>query len=347
MTKKHSSSDEQSPWLDADEIRTNVSVEDVLSGYGLLDSMKRKGKKLSGSSPFIEDKLNAFSADLERNIWNDFTGRPGQVPGNVIGLVQALEKCSFREALVILNRRFIENAICSTEQAEEEVSSESGAETKQREKRNIPFGRELKGRTHIPPLLERGITEETIKEFGIVYCTSGLMKGRIAFPIRDVAGEVMAYAGRAVKEADEKQNGKYRFPPNFSKSLELFNIDRVANDRETKKAVKNFGIVLVKGFTDVLKLHQEGFPNAIALMGNEMSEAQRSMLLDPVLNPTRRVTLFLNNTDTGQRWKRAIARDLIYGGFVRYVDWSYVSTEKTEPEHFTREEFTVLLGHRG
>ena len=210
---------------------------------------------------------------------------------------------------------------------------------------NIPFGRELKGlRFEVPLMQDKGISVETCKKFGVGYCTSGLMKGRVVFPIRNVKGEIMAYAGRAVKKADEEESGKYRFPPKFNKSLELFNVDRIANDAETKKAVKDFGIILVEGFTDAMKLCQEGFPNVAALMGTDFHESQKKMLLDPKLNPTRRITLFLDNDEAGHVGKRKIAAECIHNGFVRYVNWSRALGDKNEPEHFCREELVELLG---
>lgn len=338
------------PWLDADDIKSRVSIEAVLTRYGMLDRLKRKGSRLVGLSPFRDEKSPSFSVDTQKNIWNDFGGKP-DVPGNVIGLVQAIEGCSFREALIILHRDFIGDVLESPPHDEKPSSvkaelRERKAPVKRREaSENIPFGRELKGlRFDVPLLREKGISVETCKRFGVGYCTSGLMKGRVVFPIRNTKGEIASYAGRAVKKADEEENGKYRFPPKFNKSLELFNIDRIANDPETKKAVKDFGIILVEGFTDALKLCQEGFPNVAALMGTDFHEAQKRMLLDSGLNPSRRITLFLDNDEAGQKGKRKIAAECIHEGFVRYVDWSRAPEGKNEPEHFCTDELARLLG---
>jgi DNA primase len=335
------------PWLDADDIKNNVSIEAVLSKYGILDKLKQKGSRLVGLSPFRDEKSPSFSVDTQKNIWNDFGGKP-EVPGNVIGLVQAIEKCTFREALVILHRDFI-GGVLDTPTQEASCTSQNpeppprrGAPSRDAE--NVPFGRELKGlRFEVPLMQGKGITAATCKKFGVGYCTSGLMKGRVAFPIRNVKGEILSYAGRAVKKADEDENGKYRFPPKFNKSLALFNIDRIANDGETKKAVKDFGIILVEGFTDVLKLSQEGFQNVVALMGTDFHEAQKKMLVDPKLNPTRKITLFLDNDEAGQNGKRRIAAACIHNGFVRYIDWTRAPDGKDEPEHFCRDELIYLL----
>jgi len=346
------------PWLDANEVKRQVQIEAVLEHYDLFGRLRGNGAQRNSHSPFRKDNNPSFSVNLERGVWNDGAGRPvidGQeVPGNVIGLVMAIENCSFREALLKLHKGFIApNSVTgSSDSTSQRIKQERGKvqETLRKEHAektaNIPFGRELKGRTNIPPLLKRGLTEETIKEFGVVYCTSGMMKGRIAFPIRNSEGHVMAYAGRAIKKDDEEKRGKYRFPPKFNKSLELFNIERIANDAETKKAVKNYGIIVVEGFVDAMNLHQEGFKNVVAVMGTDFHDAQKSKLLDPKLNPTRRITLFLDNDEAGTKGRSKMARALMHDAFIRLVDYSQAPKGKTEPEHFDRDELIDLLSLR-
>ena len=77
------------------------------------------------------------------------------------------------------------------------------------------------------------------------------MAGRIVFPIHNSQGELVAYAGRAPTEKDEEKRGKYIFPSRFNKSLELWNYNRV---KEKNKLIRDFGLILVEGFTDALQL---------------------------------------------------------------------------------------------
>ena len=57
-----------------------------------------------------------------------------------------------------------------------------------------------------------------------------MMSGRIAIPIHNVNGEVVAYAGRLTDGEPSEKNFKYKLPPGFKKSLELFNIDRAIKE---------------------------------------------------------------------------------------------------------------------
>src|SRR6185437_758181 len=47
-----------------------------------------------------------------------------------------------------------------------------------------------------PYLTERGLSSETIQTFGLGFCQKGLLNGRIAIPIHNFKGELVAYAGR-------------------------------------------------------------------------------------------------------------------------------------------------------
>ena len=60
-------------WVDFDAIKAAVSLEQVLLYYNLLDSMTRKGNRVSGLCAFHPDsKTQSFKADLEKNLWNCF-----------------------------------------------------------------------------------------------------------------------------------------------------------------------------------------------------------------------------------------------------------------------------------
>lgn len=76
-------------------------------------------------------------------------------------------------------------------------------------------------RSH-PYLVERGLTTETLVDFGAGFCAEGIMAGRIAIPIHNPKGDVVAYAGRLIGEPTD-DNPKYKLPPGFRKSLELIN----------------------------------------------------------------------------------------------------------------------------
>jgi DNA primase len=92
------------------------------------------------------------------------------------------------------------------------------------------------------------------------------MAGRIVIPIHNEEGLLVAYAGRALGQAEPK----YRFPSLFRKSLVLFNFHRAICCGETA--------IVVEGFFDCLKVYQAGLPCVVALMGCALSRRQEQLL---------------------------------------------------------------------
>lgn len=341
------------PWIDVNEIKKLVSIETVLARYGLLDKLQRRGNNLRGLSPFRAETRPSFFVSLDGNKWNDFP-RPAvdgkEVPGNIVGLVMALENCCFRDALVKLHELSgapptrhdspapTSGIVAATQAKVEEALASTPTS-------NDAFGKELKGlRYELPFLQKRGLSPERARYWGVGYCTRGLMKGRVIVPIKNRAGEIVAYTGRSLK--DDDPDGKWRLPNGFHKSLELFGADRLELDDETRQAVLKYGIIVTEGCFDTIHLVENGFKNTVSTMGSDVSPQQRVMLVDPELNPTRRVTVFFDHDEGGRIGRKKLAGDLIYEAFVRYVDFRRLGSalqSRADPDQFAKEELSILL----
>lgn len=303
-------------WLDAEQLKA-VPVRRVLEAHGLLESMTERGPTVSGPSPFSEG--GTLSVNFEKNVWNDSQGRPQiegrAVPGNVIGLVQALEKVGFRRALEILAERYVEEQSDEIRKARAEMAAtlrREGMEAKA--EGNTPFGTELKGlKPDVPFLSEAGIPAALAKAWGVGWCSRGLLRGRIAFPIRRADGTVMAYAGLSPKPGEAEE--RWRFPSGFQRSLELFGIERVHQDQAVLQQALEQGLTLAEDPLEVLRLVQSGMLAVVSPMGPELGEPQIAMLLDPKINPTGRLTLAGSEAS-----RRAWAKVLIRRAWVRYVE---------------------------
>jgi len=345
------------PWIDVNEIKRSVTIEQVLAHYGLLDKLQRRGNSLRGLSPFRKETRPSFFVSLDGNKWNDYprpTVEGKEVPGNIVGLVMAIETCGFREALVKLHELAGFPATsppasspprppAAAAAVAASTSAEVAAVLSESPTANEAFGKELKGlRYDVPFLEQRGLSAERAKYWGVGYCSRGLMKGRIIVPIKNRAGEIVAYVGRSLKEDDPE--GKFRFPKGFRKSLELFGAERIARDAETRDAVVKYGLIVVEGCMDAINLVEKGFKNTVSTLGSDVSPQQRSLLVDPELNPSRRVTVFFDDDDAGRAGRKKLAGDLIYDAFVRYVDIRRVDAQgRTDPDEFSREELIELL----
>src|SRR5438067_554298 len=76
---------------------------------------------------------------------------------------------------------------------------------------NKPLGFQLELDSSHSYLVERGLTPETIDEFGLGYCAKGVMAQRIAIPIHNLKDELVGYAGRWPGDPPEGRP-KYRMP---------------------------------------------------------------------------------------------------------------------------------------
>lgn len=156
------------------------------------------------------------------------------------------------------------------------------------------------------------------------------MEGRIAIPIHNVKGEVVAYAGRFPGEPSE-DTPKYKLPPGFIKSQELFNIDRAAKEPGT--------LVIVEGFFDAMKLHQHGCRKVVALMGATLSTVQEELIKQHTDNHSH-VIVMLDENDAGKAGREDIACRLSKFCFVRVHQFDQPDME---PEHLTAEEVQQFM----
>jgi DNA primase len=184
-----------------------------------------------------------------------------------------------------------------------------------------------------PSLAGRGLTPETIADFGIGFCSKGMMADRIAIPIRNPEGQVVAYAGRWPGEPAE-DTPKYKLPQGFRKSLELFNIDRAI------KEPKETPLVIVEGFFGCMTLHQHGCRKVVALMGSTMSAAQEELIRKNT-NHQSQVIVMLDEDDAGRAGREDIAVRLARFLFVKVHAFA---EEGRQPESLSAEEAREITG---
>jgi DNA primase len=98
-------------------------------------------------------------------------------------------------------------------------------------------------------------------------------RNRLIFPIADLRGRPVTFAGRALAEGD---NPKYLNGPEtlvFHKSQTLFALDRA------RDAIRRTGeALLMEGYTDVLMAHLCGIDRAVAGMGTAFTDRQAALL---------------------------------------------------------------------
>ena len=101
-----------------------------------------------------------------------------------------------------------------------------------------------------------------------------VQRGRIIFSICNHRGEVIAFGGRALPGVEGV--AKYINSPEtalYKKSQELFGLDKA------KAAIVDLNeVIIAEGYTDVIGLHEMGFPNAVATCGTALTKAHLERL---------------------------------------------------------------------
>ncbi len=285
-----------------DEVRAANDIVDVISGY--VD-LKKKGADYFGLCPFHNEKTPSFSVSRNKQIYYCFGCHEG---GNVLNFLMKYENLSFQEAMQVLADR------AGVTLPKQEMNPAQRREADRRTKL-LEINREAalyfhqlllgpEGKHALEYLKGRGLTDETIKHFGLGYSNkysddlykylkkkeyedellkdSGLItidekKGgydkfwnRAMFPIMDAGSRVIGFGGRVMGEGEPK----YLNSPEtaiFEKSRTLYGLNFARRSRRP-------GFLLCEGYMDVIALHQAGFDNAVAALGTSFTSGHANLL---------------------------------------------------------------------
>ncbi len=279
-----------------DELTERSDIVDVVSDYVQL---KQKGSNLFGICPFHSEKTASFSVSPEKQIYHCFGCGAG---GGVINFIMQAENLDFPDAV-----RFLASRAGMT------VPEDDNGEASRRRGRLLELNREAARYFHRCLMEEpgfaareylkaRGITEKTVKTFGLGFAPDswdGLLKsvkgyeksefldaglvvknntggvydrfrGRVMFPIIDIRGNVIGFGGRVL----DSSQPKYLNSPEtsvFNKSRNLFALNLA-------KKTKSRQIILAEGYMDVISLHQAGFDSAVASLGTSLTDPQARLI---------------------------------------------------------------------
>ena len=93
---------------------------------------------------------------------------------------------------------------------------------------------------------------------------------RVMFPIIDIHNRVIGFGGRVMGDGEPK----YLNSPEtkiFDKSRNLYGLNYARTSREKY-------MLVCEGYLDVISLHQAGFTNAVASLGNAFTSQHASVL---------------------------------------------------------------------
>jgi DNA primase len=304
-----------------EEVRMKNDIVDVISQYVKLT---RKGSSYFGLCPFHNEKTPSFSVTPSKQMYYCFGCGAG---GNVFSFVMEYENYSFGEALSHLaDRAGVTLPKIEYSQEAKQKAQERAVLLEINKLAAQYFYYQLRregGQTAYKYLTGRGLSEETIKKFGLGYSDkysddlykylksknysdtllreSGLFNvderrgmydkfwNRVIFPIMDVNNRVIGFGGRVMGDAKPK----YLNSPEtkiFDKSRNLYGLNVARTTR------KNY-LILCEGYMDVISMHQAGFTNAVASLGTALTSGHASLLK----RYTQEVLLLYDSDEAGIR----------------------------------------------
>ena len=323
----------------AEEVLRRADIVEVVSSYFPL---KKKGSNYWALSPFKPEKTPSFAVSPSKQIFKCFSSGKG---GNVIRFVMEMEGISYGEALRKLAERYgipvEEEAVRSSDRSLRERYLSIYREVVRFYREALEHSREaqayLKGRgirsevvdkfllgyapggwdTLTRRLLALGFDDTSLIEAGVVSRSEETgrlydrFRHRLIFPIQDERGEVIALAGRKLSENPDEP--KYLNSPEtafYRKSEVLYGLFQAKGF--IRKADR---VVVVEGYMDCLRLHQEGIGEVVAVSGTALSETQVQLLR----RHARRMYLALDADEAGQLAAERNIEPALSGGFFVYV----------------------------
>ena len=162
---------------DIDDIKSRLNIVDVLGGYIRLE---KAGANWRANCPFHNEKSPSFMVSEDKQIWHCFGCQKG---GDIFGFVMEIEGLEFREALNLLAEKAgVELKKINPKQAAEKNRTleilEMATKFYQAHLLQTPAGKKI-----IEYLKDRGINDESIKDFRLGYAPNG-WKNTMSFLVK-------------------------------------------------------------------------------------------------------------------------------------------------------------------
>lgn len=304
-----------------EDLKFRNSIEDVISSYVTLS---RSGANLKGLCPFHSEKTPSFTVYSGDGHFYCFGCGAG---GDVISFVMKAENLDYRSALEFLAKRCgvtlpDDDRRESGGVSRQRVLDMNKAAARYFHKMLIESDEGAWGREYFA---KRKLSGATVKHFGLGYApnsydslkkylrekgftdeemvegylcqrsrkneknTYDCFRGRVMFPIIDVAGNVVAFGGRVLDDSQPKYLNSSDTPA-FKKSRNLFALNYAKNTTE------DF-FILCEGYMDVIALHAAGFTNAVATLGTAITPEQARIMK----KYTDKVVICYDSDSAGQK----------------------------------------------
>lgn len=280
-----------------EKIKNDNDIVDVISDKV---NLKRSGRNYMGLCPFHNEKSPSFSVSSDKQIYKCFGC--GEA-GNVITFVMKTRNLSFIDSVRVLAERIHMDIDVYNQNAKDNNNEhlfKLNVEAARFFLNSLQYNKTAKDY-----FLNRGITEKTMRNFGLGYALNdwqGLLKfltkkgyseldlinaglviksengrfydrfrNRVIFPVFDYKGKVIGFGGRVLDDSKPK----YLNSPEtelFKKGINLYGLNFAVKYNTSRT------FIIVEGYMDCITLHQYGINNAVASLGTALTVYQAKLL---------------------------------------------------------------------
>jgi DNA primase len=334
-------------------VRERSPIDEVIGEY--LQLKGAGGGSLKGLCPFHDEKTPSFNVTPARGLFYCHGCAEG---GDVIKFVQKIDGLSFVEAVERLaGRAGIELRYEQGGYVPGQEQSQRRRLVDAHRAAAEYYAERLAGADAEPArdfLNGRGFTEADAERYGVGYSpaawddlarhlrgrgfsdaeliTSGLAKqgrrgpldrfrGRLMWPIRDLAGDVIAFGARRLDPDDD--GPKYLNTPEtplFRKSAVLYGADLAKREIAQRRQA-----VIVEGYTDVMACHLAGVPTAVATCGTSFGDEHVKVLRRLIMDTDWSKGEIIFTFDGDAAGKRAALR--AFEAEDKFVTQTYVTVQ--------------------
>ncbi|MEA3363853.1 MAG: DNA primase [Thermodesulfobacteriota bacterium] len=307
------------------EVRERTDIVELISQYV---SLKRSGVNHMGLCPFHSEKSPSFSVNAARQFFHCFGCGVG---GDVFSFLMKIEGLTFPDAVRRLAERIGIDLEEHTLSPEEELRQQqrerlyrvneiaatyfhqllmehpAGDPARKYMKRR-GYGRTAAGEYQIgfsldswdglkKHLEEQKVAAADARTLGLIRPRKqndgdyDLFRGRLIFPVYDLSGQIVAFAGRVLDDGKPKYINSPESPI-YHKGRVLFGL------YQARQAMRKSGeVLLVEGYFDQLALYRAGFPQVVATCGTALTVDHARILKRYV----QRVVLLFDQDSAGKK----------------------------------------------
>lgn len=289
-------------------IKQKINIVDLIQEYLPL---KKTGINFKANCPFHEEKTPSFVVSPERGIWHCFGCSKG---GDIFKFLMEKENMTFPESLALLAQKA---GVVLSKKNQEKRSEDVLFELHEKASQLFHYFliEHRIGKKALAYLYERGLTEDTVKQFKLGYSPnnwqtltaflkkrgykdddlmrSGLcvpsksgcydrFRGRIMFPLIDTKGQIIGFAGRVLGQGESSKMNLAEGGPKYVNSPKTPIFDKSnflfgLNFSKNDIRQKNEAI-LVEGEMDMILSYQTGTKNIAASKGTALTEGQIELI---------------------------------------------------------------------